>query len=485
MKSRKSLKTINKKMIYILVFAGTFITIFSILFSNFIYSEFVDMNGTYGFNKILVRVKNETKEADFAYLDIKNLKRELDTEKIAYTLSHISKAGHGNRYRKARIRGTNSQYQYFVHLNIKDGNFFTEQIEDERAFTAVIDTELAWDIFNSCDVVGMDLNMLGRDFKIIGVVDKHGVSDRSNNVKENMIEKLADDGIPNVYVPINVLLELQPQQGIDLVQIYMPESDILGKNIDKVKEALQRIGKHPDDYNMLDFYREKILLYQKHKLQLFFIGLIVIFVSIMFLRNEVIKSFKHIKNSLGHHYFIESFRLNIWEILKCLALVITISIGVIVIWYNITFDLYIPPKYIAEQLIDTGFYSELIETEIQQRNLDIGYMPELSERWLMKAHEVNNFLFWIGVLLGYPFVFIGAAQMIQQDGSLSKAIRYYAYIVVFSVIATILIGYYYGLTLFFKPKLIILIWINIICITLYFRYIKNVKDLKAIEYIKK
>jgi len=105
----------------------------------------------------------------------------------------------------------------FYALDIIEGNFLSKADEEEASQVAVIDEELAVELFNTRNVIGNEILIYDRIFKIIGV----------EAIDSSILGILTDRNEPSVYIPVNVMLELDKETGISSIQIKTTENDLL------------------------------------------------------------------------------------------------------------------------------------------------------------------------------------------------------------------------------------------------------------------
>lgn len=91
----------------------------------------------------------------------------------------------------ARITGVTSDYPYIRNFNMKQGRFFTEEDDSGKRRVAVIDEDLAGQVFGRAEALGSKINLGNTPFLVVGVVAKE---ESALGFSEN----------PSVYIPIQV-----------------------------------------------------------------------------------------------------------------------------------------------------------------------------------------------------------------------------------------------------------------------------------------
>lgn len=117
----------------------------------------------------------------------------------------------------ARITGVSSDFAYIRKLNIKEGRFFTNEDDTGKRRVAVLDEELALQVFGRAEALGNKINIESTPFLVVGVIAKTESA-------------LGFGGNPSVYIPFRVW------QVIFDDQIEMLEGSASSK--EKVNEAM-------------------------------------------------------------------------------------------------------------------------------------------------------------------------------------------------------------------------------------------------------
>jgi putative ABC transport system permease protein len=81
---------------------------------------------------------------------------------------------YGNQTRLINISGTTTEIKELRRYDLIQGNFFTEQEYRRNSNVAVLGNQAAVDLFGTADPVGENIRIAGRNFQIIGVLDKKG-----------------------------------------------------------------------------------------------------------------------------------------------------------------------------------------------------------------------------------------------------------------------------------------------------------------------
>jgi len=466
-----------KKLPFFLMFLGILIIVFVILISNNMCNEVQNMNGFYGFNKANVIVKNKTENSMFTLSDIDKFGEELKTNELGYSTSIQSSVLFEHKSFDTKISGVNLYYENFIDLNIICGGFFTAADNEECNRVAVIDSNLAWIIFNNDDVIGQKIELLDTTFEIVGVYEKYSLLEDERN--ENIIEKLTSDGLSNVYIPVDTLVDKVPDTVIDTIYVPTKSNNILGENEDKINTALQTIQKLPSNYEITDFNINKTLIYQKPKIIIFIIALFILSILIFVIKNELKKIFRIIKEYMKDYYISEVIKKSWCRVKEPTAKVFLCVIVGVVILINIKFDLYVSPEYIPDELIDTKYYSDLFESKIHEFNQNINLVRTTNQLEYNIADLLTNFLLAIGILIGIPLFYLGVYQLQNNSINIIRLLLYCAGFLVTCLLLVLPVLNKLGLPHIFDVKSIVIMWIYIFASTLYSYNKKSKTELEA------
>lgn len=91
----------------------------------------------------------------------------------------------------ARITGVSSDFSYIRKLNMKEGRFFTDEDDAGKRRVAVLDEELALQVFGRSEALGNKINIESTPFLVVGVIAKTESA-------------LGFGGNPSVYIPFQV-----------------------------------------------------------------------------------------------------------------------------------------------------------------------------------------------------------------------------------------------------------------------------------------
>ena len=152
----------------------------------------------------------------FTEKNISDLKRNLKTNLVLPMTTLSAEIKSINAKKTTTIVGTN--YLYGPNNNTlpsaNNGRWFTKDEDDKKDDVAVLGATIAKDLFPNGNALGKKIVFKGKNFKVIGVIDKKGSSFGGPSL---------DDYI---YVPIGVAFEINGNQNIQLKPLTKPKSTL-------------------------------------------------------------------------------------------------------------------------------------------------------------------------------------------------------------------------------------------------------------------
>lgn len=399
-----------------MVFAGILLILSLIIFGKATVDECVRLNGAYSMQKVLVSEKKQAgqgEENSFSIDDIRRLEKELSTKDISYT-ARSGMAGtlavYGDNAYQVSLTGIDYLYARFNSPAMEEGTYISQKQEEEGALVAVIDEELAWEIFKTDRITGKTINIFNTAFTIVGVVQKEA----------SIIGKLTDDGLPDVYIPASVMLELDATARITGLQIKTAEGKLLDQNIPAVSAAIGQIGKKPSNYTIKDYNLVYASMKQKPLLLVFVLGFVSMLSLAAYLKKLAKELYLMLKNSCRTDYFSNVLKHRQREIgVSILGMVLPLA-GMALIWIGIRFTLYVPPENIPDELINISYYSDLIKAAIQGGIQNRGYVAPQAESTVNTADMLLNLLLCVSFVPGFLLLYSGLRELKELNMDTSK-----------------------------------------------------------------
>ena len=133
---------------------------------------------------------NQTKYNYSIYLRSSNTgftKAQIDVLKkegyfFTYQYSTIKEVTSALRTERCMITMTNSNYAEITDLKITEGSFFNERQEEKYLNPVIINSNLAWELFGSLDVIGQYLTIDGNQSAIIGLFEENAPAEKYRDI---------------------------------------------------------------------------------------------------------------------------------------------------------------------------------------------------------------------------------------------------------------------------------------------------------------
>jgi len=363
----------------------------------------------------------------FTMEDIKHLQQfSFKDVDLAYASEGKSLVAYENNQTQANVFGISEKYKMFHQINLKSGSFITSGNKNEMV--AVVDENLAIELFNNTNIIGMYVELYSQRFKIIGVIKPD----------ESIVQTLTDNGYGGIYIPVEHMLEYNANSRITSLEIRTVDLGTTGKNIRVMKDALTSIGKNTSDYKIIDYNNERIIVEQKVLLSIFIPGVIGFALLLITIKGSALVLYNTINSALKENYFMDALKLkyvklslNILEIMASLTLFY-------LVWETIKFNIYIPPEYIPSELIDLNFYSELYKSLVQSNIQSIGYVPTLPEMQGNILAVMQKWNLYTYIFVGLPLYYLGLKMLELNQESVVKHLLYCCVFLVLSIAISLL-----------------------------------------------
>jgi hypothetical protein len=372
---------------------GIFLLLSVMIAGRSVYEKTKTLNGPVSMQKISVSVKNHLDAKGSSLLSQKDADRiaeAMDGRLLTHTMQAALPVSFQNNAIEARVIGTDSSYPLFHEVRLKSGGFLTRESGERGETVAVIEEDLAWQLFNTENAVGNQIRLLGRTFRIIGVSAK----DRS------ILAGLSGDGTSNLYIPSQTFSGLDGDAEISHFEVATTDDGTLGRNEDEIAKVLRSIGKNPAAYQIIDYNIERARMEQKPHIVIFTIGFIMILWTLFYIKTMVLQLLSFLKKESDTDYFRDMVRHNISRILQTAGKTVLAILFILGVWQCIRFRFYIDPALVPDELIDLSYYSGLVKESFQKMAANTGYVAPYAELLFDKARLLSGALFFAGFLPG-------------------------------------------------------------------------------------
>ncbi len=135
----------------------------------------------------------------------------------------------GQSYNEGSLTGVSSSFARVTNVSMAEGRFITEIDEEHRREVMVIGVHVAESLFpHQATVAGTQVDLAGRPFEIIGVLEKRKNNFFGENDEDNAI-----------YIPFETGRKLSPVS-VDMMLHIRAKSGMLAAALDQVEEVLRR-----------------------------------------------------------------------------------------------------------------------------------------------------------------------------------------------------------------------------------------------------
>jgi putative ABC transport system permease protein len=174
----------------------------------------------------------------------------------------------GQTYKQGQLQGVSPSYGAVTNVSLEQGRFFTEVDDEHRRDVMVIGVNVAESLFPSQPrVVGSLVEMAGREFEVIGVLEKRKSSFFGENEEDSA-----------VFIPFKTARKLSPNSEYMMLHI-RARSGMLPAALDQIEEILRRRrGVRYDQPNNFDLSTADKIIQQFDNITMY-VGLFAIAIS--------------------------------------------------------------------------------------------------------------------------------------------------------------------------------------------------------------
>ena len=135
----------------------------------------------------------------------------------------------GQSYKQGGLQGVSAGYAQVTNISLQEGRFISEVDDEHRRDVMVIGINVVESLFpNRREIVGTQVELGGRPFEIIGVLEKRKNSFFGENEEDNAI-----------FIPFETGRKLSPRSD-DLMLHIRAKTGMLALGLDQVEEILRR-----------------------------------------------------------------------------------------------------------------------------------------------------------------------------------------------------------------------------------------------------
>ena len=335
MASAKGVSKINFAYIWrFFLILGLLILLLSIFLIEGILENTRELEGTIGFNLISVKAKEDltmNQAYGFTKDDIFDLKHRLKENLIIFSLPFETNLETRSNVIRIKALAVDSLYKNIAKINIIRGSFLTEKQEKNKERVVVIDEETAYDLFKSIDVVGMNITLMGKAFKIVGI------SKGSNTFLANLLKRKKTQ----IYIPLQTIFDFVNEPINPYFQIATSDNNGI-QNRQAVVKMLQNMGKASSNYRIVDHRSFQKRVSQITQLLTYVFGMFIIYYLIKSQLKTIIRVYLIIKNNYQRLYFFQIIKSNRRVILYLIIQLFFWIFCSYIVYKVIKFDFYLP-----------------------------------------------------------------------------------------------------------------------------------------------
>src|SRR5215471_908944 len=135
----------------------------------------------------------------------------------------------GEKYRRGQLSGVTAPYAAVTNVSVSEGRFITDSDNSHRRDVIVIGPNVVKALFpNQSMIVGSQVELVGRPFEVIGVLEKRKATLFGNNEEDNAM-----------YIPFETGRKLSPQS-TDMMLQMRTRTGTLGASLSQVEAVLRR-----------------------------------------------------------------------------------------------------------------------------------------------------------------------------------------------------------------------------------------------------
>jgi hypothetical protein len=443
-----------------IVFVGFLIWITGIGFVQSLLQEWHSANGLYHLQKMSVNdnaAKDIQGNAGLTMDDADSLDR-LTGKKASFQARTLQNVLYKSNQSNAEIIGVSGPYDSFNQLWFQKGGMFSQKSVSEHSRVAVISGDFAEKMFHSQNVMNLTIQIWNQTFVIGGVYEQDAT----------VLQAMADNGIPDIMIPLTVLMDFEPNRKISTIELTStPDAYLHGEAV--VSDALTAIGKSPSQYKIVNYLLEQKKLENKSQIPLLPIGIFSICVCLGVAVNQLRVAVRVFRQGMLTKDASDVWKEE-WKRIAVHFLGSALAVGGIVLfWVLLRFPFYIPPDLIPVRLINLSFYKDWIDNYWHNQMNMLGYAASQHEVWLERLNLMANVIVGIILLIGIPLFTLGIRDWVTQQFSVPAVINRVCGYVLLSLLSGWAVAGWAGLAFQIDWRSLLLLLGFLLCSLQYFQ----------------
>ncbi|WP_432404847.1 ABC transporter permease [Wukongibacter sp. M2B1] len=426
--------------------SGIFILIFCIFLIEGIDENTIEALGTISSKRISIEAKENfinNREPGFNEKEIYQLKNNSKNNLCSFVLPFEANIKTSSNNILIKALAVNSSYENFANINIINGSFLSEKGEKNKERNLIIEETTALKLFKSTDVVGMNLELMNEDFRIVGIYKS----------KTSFLHRLVRKKEPKIYITLKAFFSLNKDITIPCFQITTSNEDGSIQNKKDVVNLLENIGKSSANYKIVDYRNLLQQALQTNQLITFIFGILII-IGIIRLQVRMVKEmYLTIEKNYSLQYFYEAIKSSKKILVYLTFKLLFLAFSIYLVIQVVKFDLYI--YYTNNNLIKCYF------DFISNTFFEIGASKLVLDCLIHFSMLIISFVFTLGIPLGVILLLSSFYFLKYTHFSLDKALLFFSITYILSLLIASIIIKIINLPLIMNTKSITIIYIFI------------------------
>lgn len=307
----------------------------------------------------------------------------------------------GSRF--ANVCVTNENYPSLNEMTLIYGTYFDKTVAEIGQNYVVISDELSFAEFKTRNSVGLELEVGGFRYTVLGVYHQNA-----------LLDVFSGNGQETVYVPQNSDFDRLSEIEIPIQRICFMGYEKSSFAVTQINADLTKITRNTQNYQVNDYTNstKEVKQLQSIVIFVFVVLAIIIFIESVFL---IIKKLaKRLGKAMQTETFMDAISNDITSVLAALVVCLTLALTCVILWRFAAFELYVPSKYISPvRLLDFDFYKNIVVSEIQKSNTLYAYKPSGYER-LFGLQLLINIIFTITSIVLSINLFVVLRKFVRE-----------------------------------------------------------------------
>ena len=190
-----------------------------------------------GGNQLVTQIYSTTKRLSLS--EIRELEGSGGVEYVSPVFNGKATAIAGTEDKDVSVVGITERYKDVQGIDLEAGRNISRNDLDYRLSVCIVGQKVATDLFGTTDVIGKEIRLAGKDYRIIGLHEQ---------AQETMVGSAND----SVYIPFTNAQRLLSNTAISMFYVSAPDADSLEEAEKTVKDALRTKFGDEDMYNVVN-----------------------------------------------------------------------------------------------------------------------------------------------------------------------------------------------------------------------------------------